>query len=139
MLILTESFFGREDRGLMQRLLPERPGILNWAIAGYERLCQRGYFQQPTSAADAITDLEDLGSPISAFLRDRCVIAPGRSVICSHLFDEWKSWCDTQNRGNAGTLQSFGRDVRAAVPGVKVKQFRYENAVLRCYDGVGLR
>jgi phage/plasmid-associated DNA primase len=43
-LRLTESFFGREDPGLFQRLLPEMPGILNLAIDGWHRLRQRGLF-----------------------------------------------------------------------------------------------
>lgn len=137
-LILINSFFGKEDRGLMHRMTPERPGILNWAIAGYERLCNRGFFQQPASANDSIRDLEDLGSPISAFLRDKCIIASGKSVLCSMLFDEWKTWCDSQNRGNAGTLQTFGRDIRAAIPGLKVVQHRDLGGVNRYYEGVGI-
>ena len=56
------------------------PGILNWAIAGWQRLYMRGHFQQPKSAAEAVQDLEDLGSPISAFLRAKCVVEPGKLV-----------------------------------------------------------
>jgi len=138
-LMLTNSFFGKEDRGLTARLLGERSGILNWAIAGYERLSARGYFQQPESAADAIRDLEDLGSPISAFLRDKCIIAPGRAVACSDLFDEWKLWSDSQNQGNAGTLQTFGRDIRSAVPGLRTINARSEDGRSRVYDGIGIQ
>ena len=35
LLSLTESFYGREDPGLTDKLLSELPGILNWAIAGW--------------------------------------------------------------------------------------------------------
>jgi putative DNA primase/helicase len=37
MLRLTESFYGREDKALTEKLLTELPGILNWAIEGYVR------------------------------------------------------------------------------------------------------
>ena len=40
LLSLTESFYGREDPGLTDKLLSELPGILNWAIAGWARLCE---------------------------------------------------------------------------------------------------
>ena len=33
-LRLTQSFYGKEDTGLTDRLLNELPGILNWAIEG---------------------------------------------------------------------------------------------------------
>jgi hypothetical protein len=52
----------------MNRLLPELPGILNWAIAGWERLLARGYFVQPPSTTDAIEELEALGSSVALSL-----------------------------------------------------------------------
>jgi putative DNA primase/helicase len=68
-LVLINSFYGREDQTLTGRLLTELPGILNWSIAGWHRLIKRGHFLQPGSALDAVRQLEDLGSPIGAFLR----------------------------------------------------------------------
>ena len=136
-LVLANSFFGREDHGLTTRLKAECPGILNWAIEGYDRLSQRGHFVQPESALEAIHDLEDLSSPITAFIRDKCIVEAGRSIACSSLFDEWKSWCESQNRGNAGTLQTFGRDIRAAVPGLKTTNLRDGGSRIRVYEGIG--
>lgn len=86
-LVLTQSFYGHEDQTLTARLLTELPGILNWTIAGWRRLTERGHFWQPGSALDAVQQLEDLGSPIGAFLRERCVIAAGHSVGVGRLFD----------------------------------------------------
>ena len=92
------------------------------------------------SAAEAVQDLEDLGSPISAFLRDRCIIAPGRAVEASRLFEVWCEWSKAQGRDHAGTAQTVGRDLRAAVPSLKVIQPRDEDrGRLRMYEGIGLR
>jgi putative DNA primase/helicase len=41
-LRLTQSFFGREDRGLEDRLRAELPGILLWALAGLDRSARTG-------------------------------------------------------------------------------------------------
>jgi putative DNA primase/helicase len=117
-LTLTTSFYGREDHGLTNRLLGELPGVLNWSLEGLERLRQRGRFIQPESSADAIEELEDLGSPIGAFIRERCTVEHGRSVPCHTLFNAWRTWCETQGRDRPGTVQTFGRDLRAAVPGL---------------------
>jgi putative DNA primase/helicase len=40
-LILRESFYGREDHNLSSRLLGELPGILHWSLKGLERLLKR--------------------------------------------------------------------------------------------------
>ena len=74
MLILRNSFYGKEDHELTDKLAMELPGILNWSLRGLDRLRARGYFRMPQSSTDAIHQLEDLASPITAFLRDWCII-----------------------------------------------------------------
>ena len=138
-LNMTQSFYGREDRGLYDKLLAELPGIFGWALAGYDRLRRRGYLLQPESAREAIQELEDLGSPVGAFLRERCEVGPGRSVECSGLYEAWKTWCDDQGRDHPGTRNTFGRDLRAAVPGLAVTQPRTEFGRVRMYEGIGLQ
>jgi putative DNA primase/helicase len=123
-LVLSQSFYGREDQTLTARLLMELPGILNWCIAGWRRLVQHGHFVQPRSALDHVRQLEDLASPIGAFLRERCVIGAGHTVEINRLFKLWREWCTEQGRDHPGTAQSFGRDLRAAIPGLKVSQPR---------------
>src|SRR5690606_25149155 len=50
MIRMTESFYGREDKRLTQKLLQELPGILNWSIIGWQQLQEAGAFTQPESA-----------------------------------------------------------------------------------------
>jgi putative DNA primase/helicase len=139
-LVLTRSFYGKEDHSLTDCLLAELPGILNWSIAGLRRLRDRGHFLQPSSAAEVVQYLEDLGSPITAFLRERCVIATGRTVKVNRLFEVWGEWCKQQGRDHPGTAQIFGRDLRAAVPGLKTSNLRGDDDKRhRNYDGIGLR
>ena len=63
-LLLENSFYGREDKQLTEKLFEELPDILKWSIDGWKRLANRQYFKQPESANDAVEQLEDLGSPI---------------------------------------------------------------------------
>jgi putative DNA primase/helicase len=85
-LVMRESFYGHEDHGLLNRLWPELPGILNWAIAGWQRLKDRGYFVMAASSVEAVRQFEDLGSPIGAFVREKCIVAAGRTVEMTMLF-----------------------------------------------------
>ncbi len=125
-LCLTISFYGREDITLTGKLLPELPGILNWGLDGYDRLRKRGHFIQPASAADAVRQMEDLGSPISAFIRECCTVKPGPDRGGA-LFDAWLAWCRDQNRDHPGTKENFGKDIRAACRDCGMKQPRTED------------
>jgi putative DNA primase/helicase len=138
-LVLTRSFYGHEDPALTARLLTELPGILNWSLHGYRRLRQRGYFVQPASAREAIEDLEMLASPIKAFISDRCNVGPGLSVPVELLFQAWRSWCDGVGRKDAGTKQTFGRDLKASIPSMRTTQPRDGDRRHRSYEGVGLK
>ncbi|UJW75938.1 DNA primase family protein [Rhizobium sp. SL42] len=138
-LTMTNSFYGKEDRGLANRLLSELPGILNWARAGYMRLRKRGYFIPPESAKEAVEELEALGSPIAAFVKERCTVSSGLRCSAEDLFDAWRSWCEANGRREAGTVQSFGRDLRAAVTGLRVSQPRIGGFQIRHYEGIALQ
>lgn len=117
MLVLTKSFYGKENPSLTAELLEEASGVFNWAMGGLDRLMARGYFEQPQSGAEAIRQMEDLASPIAAFIREECVTDARASVPVESLWAAWKGWCDDQNRG-AGTKATFGRNLTAAQPTV---------------------
>lgn len=52
-----QSFYGKEDIHLTNKLIEELPGILNWAIEGLKRLWKRGRFPDKTTLnADALLD-----------------------------------------------------------------------------------
>lgn len=137
---LSRSFLGAEDHDLGPRLLRELPGILNWAIAGWRRLRERGRFVQPSSGREAFEDLADLGSPIAAFLRDRCDMHPQAEVETAALFRAWCAWCEEQGRPHAGPLNLFARDLRAAVPNLRrTKPRDDEGRQIPHFRGVGLR
>ena len=98
-----------------------------------------GYFVQPASAREAIEDLELLASPIKAFINDRCEVGPGRSVPVELLYQTWQAWCATVGRKDAGTKQTFGRDLKAAIPSLRTAQSRDGEARHRSYEGIGLK
>jgi putative DNA primase/helicase len=139
-LTLKETFFGKEDLGLEAKLLDELPGILNWAIRGWQRLIERGHFVQPKSSEDAIRELEDLGSPIKAFLRDCCNIGPRFTITVDLAFSAWREWCEKQGRDRPGNVSSFGRDLRSALPSIKIEQPRGDDGKRpRIYVGLCLK
>jgi putative DNA primase/helicase len=138
-LTLIKSFYGREDHGLLGRFIPELPGILLWALEGWDRLYPRGRFIQPQSSLELISQFEDLGSPIGAFIRDRCDIGPGYETKQEYLFDAWKNWCNETGRDHPGTIQTFGRNLQSFVSWLKVIRPRVLGVQVRYCTGIRLK
>lgn len=137
-LTLKESFYGRENPLLFEQLVPELPGILNWALEGRERLYARGHFIQPESAKELIEEFSNLSSPEAAFLREHTCTEAGASVPHQELFDAWRQWCARNGRDRAGTAQTFGRNVRATLPWVTTRRLGPRGEQERCWEGLRL-
>jgi putative DNA primase/helicase len=138
LLTLRRSFYDMEDVTLTDTLLGEAPGIFNWALAGLDRLLERGHFVRPAASEDAIRQLEDLGSPISAFVRDRCEVGADHSLDKQVLYAAWKSWCDDTGQ-RPGSAAVFGRDLLAAVSIVGASRPRDGDERRNVYLGIRLK
>lgn len=119
-LTLANSWLGHENPRLTDQLLGELPGILAWSLDGLDQLVTNGKFTEPASSGDAILALQDLVSPVAAFVRDHCTTGAGLEVPVSELYGAWKAWCEDNGRDKPGTVQTFGRDLRAVVPRLRV-------------------
>ncbi|WP_286781041.1 phage/plasmid primase, P4 family, partial [Enterobacter sp. 56-7] len=138
-LSLRESFYGREDPSLTQRLLLELPGIFKWALDGKERLAKRGHFLQPAGGLDDVEELVAMGSPISVFLMDCCELDASYHVPIQKLYSEWLKWNYTHGRANPGTAQTFGKLLRAAQPRIRRSYPMLQGERERYYEGIRLK
>ena len=135
-LRLTKSFLEKEDHGLSLRLFRELPGILNWALDGLDRLLKRGFFLAPRSGWDDVRQLQDLASPVAAFVRDKCVLDHKTRIPVHRLYLAYKEWCESEG-GQPSSKQTFGRDLKAAFPNVKLREGS-KGAGRRFYSGMAL-
>ena len=95
-LQLTISWLGREDIKLTDRLLTELPGILTWGVEGLRRCLRRGHFTQPRTGRPAVKALEDIASPVGAFVRERCHVGPEYEVPIAKLYFAWRLDCENK-------------------------------------------
>jgi putative DNA primase/helicase len=138
-LLLTESWLGREDGTLEPNLQAEMPGILNWSLDGLARLNAQGRFTQPDSTDVALRTLQDLASPVGAFVREECVTGTEHAIAVDELWVAWKRWAD-ENGHSKSTAQVFGRDLRAVLPRVhRVRPRTQGDGRHYVYQGVALR
>jgi putative DNA primase/helicase len=139
-LLLTESWLGKEDHGLEDALRAELAGILNWALEGLHRLTLTNRFTIVGTADEAINAMRDLASPVRAYVRENCELGGVFEIAVDHLYGDFKIWAE--NNGHAKiSKQTFGRDLRAAfsVIGMKRPRTGEGDERVRFYVGIRLR
>ena len=133
LLDLTVSFYGKEDVNLKDKLMPELPSILNWALDGLDRLRRRGFFRQPASSKETLRLLEDLAAPVGAFVRDWCEPGSELSVSTKALYRAYRTWAGESGH-KAVANNTFGKELRDLVP-----RLGYRGAgAIRKYVGIVL-
>jgi putative DNA primase/helicase len=140
LLPLSRSWLGKEDHQLETRLRTELPGILNWALAGLERLTFTNHnrFTRLEAADEAIIAMRDLASPVGAFVRERCKLGVDEQIEVGALYEAYRSWCQ-DNEHPKSSKQVFGRDLRAATPSIHIGQAGARGSRNRIYKGIALR
>jgi putative DNA primase/helicase len=76
---------------------------------------------------------------VAAFVHDRCQIDAKLEVQVDDLYRAWKQWAE-DNGQRAKTKQNFSRDLRAAVPRIKlIRPGAHAASRGRVYRGLSLR
>jgi len=135
-LRIKNSFAGKEDPTLSDKLRGELPGILRYAIDGLVRLRERGYFRQPEAAKGLTDQMVEISSPVSTFIEDECVIEDDAEVRAPSLYASWCEWCKTNGRVWVGDAATFGRDLRATLPNIDVVRRTEQGRKIRVYRGI---
>jgi putative DNA primase/helicase len=140
-LRLRHSFLCREDHGLQKRLCGELPGILNLGLDGWNSLRDKGRFTEPKSSRSTVEELQNLTSPVAAFINefyDECAYderTGSGKLLIGEVFKKWEGWCEERGR-KPGDDSHFSRNVLAAFPKVESKQKRMGKTRPRWFLGL---
>lgn len=94
----VRSFLGKEDPGLIGKLLPELPGILVHAAKAFVRLQANDFRFTATKLAQCITrQLGELSAPVAQFGSDHCIFDPAAEIACDDMFQAWLDWCEERD------------------------------------------
>ena len=107
-----QSFLGREDRGLEERLSKDLPAVLAWAVAGWVEYQRLGSLEPPESVTAATSSYRVNNDHLAQFIEDRCLLNPHMHVMSSALWSEWEAWCAASNI-RPGTNRSLKADLEA--------------------------
>lgn len=140
-LYFRESFLGREDTHLVEKLLAELPGILNWALEGLRRLELAGKFTTASEAGELVAELRDSVNPMGTFIAECCVVGAKEECVVSDLTTEYLMWLGkpVDVPVSRSTETAVGKALRAALPRVRKVRRTVENrGRLMVYEGVAV-
>jgi putative DNA primase/helicase len=91
-LDFQQSFLGREDPGLTERLIGEMSGIFNRIQAAYARLVARGKFVQPPSGEALKRRLRENSNPGPTWFEETFDATGDKAdmVVQAHVIDRWR-------------------------------------------------
>jgi putative DNA primase/helicase len=140
-LRMTESWLGREDLGLLGRLLGELPGVLNWALEGLRWLTANGKFTTDPEAAEIVAQMTALASPMRTYVEENCAVGEGEEfeTYSMTLYHDHCAWRKA-NGHMAIASSTFGASLRAAFPRITSKRIvRSDGSRIRVYVGIRLK
>lgn len=141
-LMMTNSFYGKEDHNLADRLTQELAGIFNWAIEGHTRRKDRQgeRFVQPKSSEESLEMMSELSNPLLSFIDEALEFGTGYEVDKDDLFACYKHWAIKKNL-HPGTEMSFKQRFAASTQEHHVDSYRKrtEGYTQYLYRGVKLK
>jgi len=92
------------DPGVKDAIKQEGPGILNWALAGLDRLRKRGRFFIPPEIRNATDEFQAGNDPESGFVTECCDIDITYKAQSTPLYKAYRQWCfDNGHKAKSST------------------------------------
>jgi len=135
LLHFGESFSGREDTTLKDRLAQEAPGMAVWAMVGLLRLRSQG-FTTPASSDPVIEEFRKQSSPVSEFADEFCEFG-GHSIPTLMAYDAYCRWAKDQGIPPGSHIKFFNR-FKMLNPGLRIERKTINGRQVRCVLGAKL-
>lgn len=85
---------GKAEPGVKEHIKNEGAGILNWALAGIERLNEReDGFRFPDSVLSATQAFEHSNDLPAQFVEEMCEVGGGHKTTPRYLYEKYAEWC----------------------------------------------
>jgi P4 family phage/plasmid primase-like protien len=83
---------GQQDKGLLEKLISEGPGILNYLLKALKIYFANG-LEMPKTLSKATQKYRTEQDVVQQFLDDECVTAPEKTIPKSTLYSKYTLWC----------------------------------------------
>lgn len=123
------------DPKIFEKLQPELPGIVAWALEGAKRLIENEFIF--TAAKQTLAASEEFTSEISSavrFFSDNykvCTCGDTHYIANDDLYESYKAWCDKNGKKQLSSF-NFHKDIMATVDGITTSTRAFEGITKRC-------
>ena len=83
---------GKQDKRLLEKLISEGPGILNYLLKALKIYFANG-LEIPNTLTKATQEYRTEQDVVQQFLDDECVTAPEKTIPRSTLYSKYTLWC----------------------------------------------
>ena len=133
-----QDFTGREDRALLGKILPELPGILNWALAGIPMLVQDAGFLTELGADDLKSEWRRRSDTLAWFVAEQVTADPTELTPKDDFYEAYAEFC-ARNQASPKSPENVGKELPRHVPTVRTQRPRINGELTRCWHGLCLR
>jgi putative DNA primase/helicase len=131
-----QSFRGREDKKLRERLRKNLEGVLAWAVAGASAWYREG-LAVPESITKATLAYREEQDDVGRFFDECCDRGPNARCSREEIYDRYRTWCEALGDTYRLSTRNFAERMRAE--GFREKDIGSGNAKKRGWEGVAVR
>lgn len=121
--ITDERTQKRIDPNLRRDLLAELPGILNWAVEGYQ-IWRRDGLKPPQAVNDASKAYREESDKVGQFLADELLHIPGARAVYAEVYERFRKWAESSGV-SAGSKQTLSSDMKGR--GIEIRKMGKSN------------
>ncbi len=133
-----QDFTGREDRHLLDRLLAELPGILNWALEGRQLLEKDGGFDSELSGEGLKAEWQRRSDTVGWFAKECLEADPRGWVSKEDLYEAYVTFCGV-NKASSRTPEDVGKRLPNHFPNIRTEKRRLAPGEVQVRGWRGIR
>lgn len=130
----------QRDPLIMERLQPELPGILVWALKGLKRLAHNGYqFSDSSKARALLADyMRDL-NPVLDFLKETVREAVSSQISIGDFYDAYRRWSTKNGLSKPLEKRKFLKEARYQMEQLQLHFANVKSNSIRYIKGIAFR
>ncbi|MCI4317159.1 MAG: phage/plasmid primase, P4 family [Thermoplasmata archaeon] len=133
-----QSFIGRENRDLLDRLKSELSGVLNFALAGLSELIADGGFKSTRTTESLALDWKQKADPIFWFVNACVERDPGGWISKPDLYEAYTQFCEPRGCSYR-KLEVFGKLLPTQAPWTRTERRSVLGKSVHGWAGIRLR
>jgi len=102
----------QRDYTLHDKLIAERSGIINWALAGYSRFREQGHFTECEQMKSKVNEFREELDIYRAFIADRDYVLPQGEVSPLMLYRIFTFWCEQRGIKSIPSMPQIAKEWR---------------------------